>query len=122
MCVLYDVSYDWNQFLARLRSKMCRAKTTFDVLSKKTRAEKERYRSNICPKVVFEAYSASASNLICSKCRGMGPFFEQNTYLILPFLLAFRLNSCEARREAVSYASEQNGFSLFPKPLHAKLV
>ena len=36
--------------------------------------------------------------------------------------LAFRLNSCEARREAVSYDSWQNGFSALPRPLHAKLV
>ncbi|WP_201393536.1 hypothetical protein [Ktedonobacter sp. SOSP1-52] len=36
--------------------------------------------------------------------------------------LAFRLNSCEARREAVSYYLEKNGFSPLPRPLHTKLV
>jgi hypothetical protein len=73
-----------------LRSKICRAKTTFDVFSKKTGAEKERCGSKNCLKVVFEAYSANESDPICSKYPSMEPFFEQNEYLALPFLSLVR--------------------------------
>mgnify|MGYP007135525264 CR=1 FL=1 len=80
--------------------------------SEKTGAEKERYGSKNCLKVVVEAYSANESDLLCSKYPSMESFFEQNEYLALPFLSlvrqipSYRARNCFQSHESLKKAKE----------------